>query len=115
MRAVYTTDQIRKLIAEGKTYDFYNDTYWRHLSHEIMREQNNECQLCKKRGRYTPAVLVHHVRELKQAPELAYSRWQDDECTVPQLIALCQNCHEQQHPNRFGNKDENHYINDEWW
>lgn len=111
---MYTVEQIRKLIAEGKTYDFYNDSYWRRLSHEIMKEQHNECQICRKRGKYTPAVLIHHVRELKQSPELAYSRWQDEEHKQLQLIALCQQCHEEQHPNRFGNKGE-HYSNDEWW
>lgn len=106
---------IRKLIAEGNIHKFYADYYWRRLSQKIIAEQDGECQICKSRGRVTPAVLVHHVLELKEHPELAYSRWQDQEHTKRQLLALCQLCHEEQHPNRFGQNRTEHYTNIERW
>lgn len=110
-----TTNQIRRLIAAGETKKFYEDYSWKKLAHAVIKEQNNECQLCKKRGRATPAVLVHHVLELKEHPEFAYSRWQDEAHTKRQLIALCQQCHEEQHPNRFGQNRAEHYTNEEKW
>lgn len=110
-----TTNQIRRLIAAGETKKFYEDYSWKKLAHAVIKEQNNECQLCKKRGRATPAVLVHHVLELKEHPEFAYSRWQDEAHTKRQLIALCQQCHEEQHPNRFGQNRTEHYTNEEKW
>jgi 5-methylcytosine-specific restriction endonuclease McrA len=112
---MFTTEQIRALIANGETAKFYNDFYWRKLSHEIIREQHGECQICKARGKFTPAVLTHHVKHLKDFPELAYERYQDKSCTVRQLIALCQKCHEEQHPDRFGKQSSEAFINSERW
>lgn len=112
---MYTASQIRTLIASGELHKFYNDIYWRKLSHMIIKEQHGECQICRERGRVTPAILVHHVLELKYRPELAYERWQDKAHTKRQLLALCQQCHEEQHPNRFGQERTWHYTNKERW
>lgn len=111
---MYTTEQIKQLINSGEIWKFYNDWYWRKLSAQIMKEQNYECQHCKARGKYTRAKLVHHVRHLKDCPELAYARWQDEGRTKRQLVALCHNCHEAEHPDRFGKRAE-HYSHEERW
>lgn len=93
-----TLIEIKQLIRENKTHDFYNDWDWRKLSHEVIEENNNECYICKQNGKYSRAVLVHHVRHLKKYPELAYSRtYEEKNKEYMQLMPLCHNCHEQIH------------------
>ena len=113
-----TKDQIIELIAKGDLYPFYNGRQWRRLSHEIMTEQHHECQLCKERGRHRRARLIHHVNELKKRPDLAYERYYTDEHgTIRRnLIALCQDCHEAQHPDRLQKKTAAaRFTNPEKW
>ena len=51
------------------------------------------CQDCLKRGRYTPAEEVHHIREL--TPD----NINDPEVTLNpgNLVSLCRECHKQRH------------------
>lgn len=77
--AMLTVEQIKKLIEDNRLDIFYNSKYWRRFSHEVKREQNNECQICKSRGKYLPAKILHHVKHLKERPDLAYSRYYTDE------------------------------------
>ena len=116
--AMFTVEQIKKLIAEDRVADFYNDKYWRRLSHDIILENHNECEYCRKRGKYSPARLVHHVKHMKKFPHLAYSRYYTDENGVrhKQLVALCQQCHEAEHPERrWGKHNANKFTNEERW
>lgn len=112
---MYSVEQIKALIQQGKTEKFYNDKYWRRLSAEIIRENHNECEFCKARGRVSKARLVHHVKYLKYFPHLAYSRYYVDDKgnKIKQLVALCQTCHEEQHPERRNGNV--HFINVEKW
>lgn len=57
-----------------------------------MRD-NNECQRCKKLGRFLPAECVHHIKHLDKYPELALV----DE----NLASLCNSCHNIEHPEKF--------------
>lgn len=111
-----TTEQIKKLIAAGRTDIFYNSRTWRNKAKNIKAAQNNECQFCKARGKVGPADLVHHVRHLRQYPELALSDYYTDEHgnRQRQLVASCFRCHELQH-NRVFNCKSNHYTNEEKW
>lgn len=111
---MYTTDEIRKLIACGEVEKFYKDLYWRNLSRTIIKEQHNECQLCKKKGKYSRAVLTHHVKPLKDFPELAYERYQDADGKELQLVALCQMCHEEEH-DRCRFRGSGGFTNPERW
>ena len=110
-----TTDEIRTLIREGRTADFYNDWQWRRLAHKVMHDQHYECQYCKARGRYTRARFIHHVNHLKEHPELAYQEYYIDSNgeTKRNLIACCHMCHEAQHPERF--RHGNGFTNEERW
>ena len=112
-----TTDEIRELIRTGRKADFYNNSAWRNLAAEIMREQHHECQYCRGHGKYTRAWGVHHVRHLEDHPELAYSRFFLDENGVKQrqLVAVCFRCHEAQHPERFDHKPSRKFTNSERW
>ena len=58
---------------------------------------NHECQICKRKGRYRRADIVHHVKHLKDRPDLALSIWDGEE---RQLVSVCRQCHEDLHPER---------------
>lgn len=89
--------QLRQWVAEGKEQRFYTMAAWKHAREATLRLDRYECQKCKARGRYTKAVLVHHVKHLKDQPELALSLY-DPETGKRQLISLCKRCHEEEHP-----------------
>lgn len=82
----------------------------------VRQYDRNECQLCKQHGRYRPGEIVHHVKHLKERPELALTIY-DPETGERQLITVCKRCHEEQHPealtvrNTVGRSE----ITDERW
>ena len=114
---MYTTEQIKILIASGSIHDFYNDYYWRKLSHEIIREQHSECQICKSRGRYGRGVITHHVNHLKDRPDLAYSRYftAKDGSRQRNLIAVCRECHKELHSGEWNLFESKRFQNEEKW
>lgn len=114
---MYTLNQIKELIRTGRTDKFYNERFWRRFSKAIISEQHNECQYCKAKGKVTKATILHHVKHLKSYPELAYSRYYIDKNGVKrrQLVATCQSCHEEQHPERRCKSDKFKYTNQERW
>lgn len=113
---MYTTEQIRALIAAGCIEAFYNERYWRRLSRKIIREYHGECQMCKAAHRLTRATLVHHVMHLREHPELAYSRTYTDDAGKEhiQLMPLCHDCHERSHGRGIYAKAAG-YTNEEKW
>lgn len=87
---------VRELIAQGQEVKFYKSKKWLILRAWIMEKYHNECQECLKKGKYTRAKVVHHVNELKKRPDLALSEYYIDIMTgerKPNLVALCQDCH----------------------
>lgn len=116
MGKYFTTEGIKKLIEENRVGEFYNSRGWRRLSHEVITEQNNECQHCKQRGKVKPATVAHHVKHLREYPELAYCRYyiDTDGTRCRQLVALCAACHEAEHKRGFAPKKE-HFRNSEKW
>lgn len=101
--------QIVKLINQNDINKFYNSRKWRNLSKKIKKRDNNECQMCKRRGRYAKAQNVHHIKELKSYPELAYEE--------DNLESLCISCHNEEHPEKLEKfkKGEPKYMNEERW
>lgn len=92
--------ELRRLKAQlerGNEHDFYCSRAWRRLRDQVLAMDHNECQICAARGRYSRAEIVHHVRHLKDAPELAMSIM-DPETGKRQLISVCKACHEAEHP-----------------
>ena len=92
-----TTREVFDLVAEGREHDFYCSATWHRKRAAILKRDRYECQLCKARGRYRKAELVHHVNHLKDRPDLALSVW-DPDTGERQLVSLCKRCHEEQHP-----------------
>lgn len=83
------------LIKEGKEEKFYSWPEWRRTRADVLKMDNYECQCCKDKHKYRKAKIVHHVKHLKDRPDLALSIWDGD---VRQLVSVCKDCHEQLHP-----------------
>lgn len=95
---------LKGLIAFGDVHSFYCSSQWVRLSHEVLDMDKHECQICKQRGRYRRADLVHHVNHVKDAPERALDIWYTDADGNRQrnLISVCKDCHETVcHPERM--------------
>lgn len=105
---------IRQLQEADKLYKFYKTDEWKGLRADILAEQHNECELCRARGEYSRASVVHHVIEVKDRPDLALSRtYIDSQGRVcVQLMALCFDCHNKVHK-RFGNAPSRPQLNEE--
>jgi len=80
---------IRTLIHSNSIVKFYKGNLWRHLRQEVLDEQHGECQICKGKGLVETATMVHHIRHVRQHPELAL--------TKENLMSLCNECHYQIH------------------
>lgn len=91
--------QLQSMIAAGTSDDFYDWSEWIHVRRKVLQHDRQECQLCKKRGRYQRAEIVHHVKHLRDRPDLALSIF-DPDTQERQLLSLCRACHEEQHPER---------------
>jgi 5-methylcytosine-specific restriction enzyme A len=104
-----TVEEIRLLISAGSIEKFYNNRKWRNLSKKIKKRDNNECQMCKRKGKYARAQNVHHIKELKDYPELAYEE--------DNLESLCISCHNEEHPEKLEKfkRQEPKFFNEERW
>ena len=101
-------------IKKGNTGYFYTSRTWRKKRKEIINRDDRECQICKQNGRVTVEIeeeplIVHHVKELKDYPELALVN--------DNLLTVCNNCHETAcHPKRLGKYQERkRFISEERW
>lgn len=100
--------RLREKIETDNVDSFYHWKEWERLRQEVLRMDHNECQICKSRGRYRRADIVHHVKHLKDRPDLALSVWDGEE---RQLVSVCKRCHEELHPERtvqyrYGKKEK---------
>lgn len=98
---------------------FYDSGEWKKLRISIKQRDNYECQECKRQGRvsvdaneYSESakrkkimLLVDHIKELEDYPELAL----DEE----NLETLCVGCHNFKHGRTFEKKIKK--WNDEKW
>lgn len=110
-----TTPEIKELIAKDNIHKFYIDRAWKRLRKQVLKMDKYECQQCKERGRYTRATHVHHINHVKDRPDLAMSLLYEDNNGVIRrnLISLCKDCHEEQHPHRLNKPKEP--ITEERW
>lgn len=89
--------EITALMAEGREHEFYTSGEWERMRERIRRADRYECQHCKARGRYRRGSIVHHVKHLKDRPDLALAMY-DPDTGERQLITVCKECHERAHP-----------------
>ena len=88
---------LNDLIANGRENIWYNEAAWQSMRAQVLKLDHYECQLCKAKGRHSKAVIVHHVKHLKDRPDLALSVW-DPDTGERQLVSVCKRCHEELHP-----------------
>lgn len=119
---------INQLIREDRLIKFYQSPAWRALRKQALTRDNFECQECKRKGRvvstpmHTPgdpqgnaprgrnknSLHVHHIKEIKDYPELAL--------VITNLETLCQPCHNKVH-DRFttsSNKTFRFWVEERW-
>lgn len=89
-----TGEWVRKMAATSYRgwNAFYHTTRWQKKREAILRRDHRTCQLCRRKGKYKRATTVHHMKHLRDHPELALT---DDN-----LISLCSECHEEVHPEK---------------
>lgn len=90
-------EQLRAQIDGGTEHLFYCCAPWKSCREDVLRLDNYECQICKARGKYRRATIVHHVKHLRDRPDLALSVY-DPDTNERQLISVCKQCHEDLHP-----------------
>lgn len=113
---------IRQLIKDDALWKFYKTDDWIELKDDVLRDAHYECQHCLRKGRYKRAEMVHHINEVRKRPDLALTREYIDTITKEKkknLVALCNSCHEVEHPDRFGNyrmqRGIEKFSNEERW
>ncbi|SET55818.1 HNH endonuclease [Natronincola peptidivorans] len=100
--------ELLKAIIEGNVRKFYKSIEWIKKRAEILLRDNNECQKCKKKGLFSLAECVHHIKHLKSHPELAL--------TDSNLISLCNACHNEEHPEKLKKiEPKKKFSNEERW
>ncbi|SHK46420.1 HNH endonuclease [Tepidibacter formicigenes] len=88
-------------------YRFYKSTKWKNTRKKVLKRDNNECQRCKEAGRFHKAECVHHIKHLKDRPDLALME--------DNLISLCYTCHNEVHPEKLHLSDKPKFNNKERW
>ena len=90
--------KLRQWIAKGEAHHFYRTWLWRKTRRFILDKDKHECQVCKAKGLYEPATMVHHVQYLEKHPDLAVSEYYEyNGVKLRQLISLCDACHDKIH------------------
>ncbi|MEK4873138.1 HNH endonuclease [Niallia sp. FSL W8-1348] len=75
---------------------FYKSAAWSKARKLALERDNYLCVHHLKRKQIVPADMVHHIKELRDYPELAL--------TLDNLVSLCNACHEAEHPDRGRSK-----------
>ncbi len=105
---ISTGEWVRKITASSQRgwKAFYHTTAWQKKRAQVLQRDHGACQRCREKGKYTKADTVHHIRHLRDVPELALT---DDN-----LISLCSECHEAVHPEKHKTTPKG-YTNIERW
>lgn len=107
---------ITKCQRENTMWKFYKSKYFRRLREAVLEEQHNECQVCLKHGEITAADTVHHVKHVREYPEMALSPYYyEDGEKKRNLIAICKACHAQEHPEKLEKNKKEHFVTEERW
>ena len=98
---------INAISQQENIHRFYTWGKWKALREQVLKLDKYECQLCKKRGKYTKATTVHHVNYVKKHPDKALEIWYSFRGEKRRnLISLCHDCHEEVHGYRKQKKKE---------
>lgn len=107
MNEIELINWIIGLINNNNIHAFYVSGQWKKLREEVLKEANNECQICKSKGKVSIATTVHHIKHLKKNPELAL--------TKSNLMPVCNECHNVLHPEKHFKYKKKILLNEERW
>jgi len=108
MDSVELLNWIISLLQNNNIKAFYNSSLWLKKRADVLDRDNNECQICKSNGLYNQADCVHHIKHLKDNPELALDE--------DNLLSLCNECHNEEHPEKFLKyRKKKKLLNEEKW
>lgn len=85
------------LISAGEEWKFYNWQDWRRTRDEVRRMDHWQCSKCSRPIHNRRECIAHHVKPLRERPDLALSIF-DPETGDRQIITVCKQCHEEEHP-----------------
>lgn len=108
-------EKLKRLLDAGNEDSFYHWREWEQLRAQVLKMDRYECQLCKAKGRYSKAVIVHHVKHLRDRPDLALSVFDGDE---RQLVSVCKYHHTILHEDELiaiKPKKNDRFTNEERW
>lgn len=102
-----TVAYIQELIDINNIIKFYKSKEWQALRKKKLAVVH-ECEMCKKRGKYSSVDIVHHIVEVRKAPNLALD--------YNNLMCVCFKCHEQIHDKfKKYNENKDKFSNVERW
>ena len=106
-----------KSLKGAEIYKFYKLPEWQKLREEVLTEQHRECQVCKGKGKYTPADTVHHIQYVRKHPETALDKtYTYKGVEYVNLIAICKPCHSLVHTEKLENmRNSSIPLNKERW
>lgn len=91
-----------KWIEEDKLVRFYQTKEWRKVRQIILNLSGGKCVKCGKK-----AHMVHHLKKVKEFPLRAL--------LLTNLEALCNSCHNEEHPEKLAATRERKFTNEERW
>lgn len=89
--------RLEALLSAGRENVWYNSSDWGTVREAVKQIDHSDCLICKAMGRRRAARFVHHVKHLRDRPDLALSIY-DPDTGARQLISVCKDCHEMLHP-----------------
>jgi len=86
---------------------FYTTRAWRKSRAAFLSERGGLCEICLGKGLIVPATEVHH--KIPLTPD----NLNDPQITLDHgnLMALCENCHHEQHQHKRWRVDEMGRVN----
>lgn len=99
--------QLNQYIEADNVQAWYHLRYWRYVKAYVMKRDHHECQVCRKRGLYTPANTVHHLQHVLDRPDLALD--------TDNLEVVCRACHNREHPEKLSRFKKKKFDNVERW
>lgn len=101
------SNELIQLINSGQLMKFYKSKEWKAVRLKALERDKNECQSCKRKGKYRKAKNVHHLKEVKTHPYLALDL-NNTEC-------ICIQCHNDEHRRLEKYIQKNKFTNEERW
>lgn len=99
----------------------YKTARWKQVREEVFKLDHYECQRCNHNifksstpKKITKATLVHHIFFADKYPQYKYSIWvTENGVTKRNLVALCNDCHEELHDRRHTKTPKTNFITEE--